>query len=362
MKPAFTIKDDPYILGINFALPLIRYERFLTLMAPYGYNLQKAWSDRLRWPVGSDLLKVAQEFNPSAYLKQLKDLKINYITVAHPNYPQTLKSIENPPLVIYYRGNYNLLFQKSLAVVGSRLMTAYGSAVVKELVPAFCRAGFCIVSGLALGVDAAAHRTALENGGATLAVMPCGLDMIIPRTNAYLFNKIAASSRGLVISEFPLQQRPRKYLFPLRSRVVAGLSYAVVVVEAGEKSGTAYTVAEGIKQGKRVFAVPGSISSLKSRGSNYMIAKKEALAALNAASVLKELGVVGDSRIYHSTDLIATLSGNERGVYQLLTASSLEFDDLLHQTRLGSALLNKVLTSLEIQGMVSCSEGAYAVC
>jgi len=369
MKIDFRESDCRYFLGFSLLFPLINYARLLKLARLYNFNLKEAWDGRFNWPIDSLGFRKKEDksafksklesIDISLYLEEIEALGISWFCLAHSHYPSKLRCLKNPPLVVYYKGNKDLLIMKSIAMVGSRLMTSYGVRVVKEMVPDFTRAGFCIVSGLALGADALSHKVALESGGSTIAVMPCGLDMVVPRTNVSLFNRIYSSSKGLVISEFPLKVRPRRYFFPLRSRVVAALCEAVVVVEAGKKSGTQYTAKEGLKQKKAVFAVPGSINSPLSHGPNSLIAQTIARPALSAASVLMKLGSSQKLLSNHTRSLIDKLSLHEKEVYGIVSLSSLEFDDLLQEVSFGATVLNKVLTSLEIKGMVSSSDGRY---
>ncbi len=201
----------------------------------------------------------------------------NFVELGERGYPKPLEQIKGPPKKLYYKGEWNeKLFEKCLGVVGSRRMTSYGERCVGSLVYDVAAAGVTVVSGFMYGVDAAAHRAALDAAavgsasGRTIAVMPCGIDLIIPEYQAALYNEII-SSGGLVISEFEADFPPSLWTFPKRNRVVAGLCRAVLVVEAGLGSGSLITAEFARNFGREVFAVPGNIESKLSQGTLLLI-------------------------------------------------------------------------------------------
>lgn len=212
--------------------------------------------------------------------------KYNVITRKEIRYPSGLTSISAPPPVIYTRGELRKRDQLSLAVVGSRKMTNYGRQVVEALVPEFVQAGLTIVSGLALGVDTVAHRSALDAGGRTIAVLPCGIDQVYPLSNISLAKDII--KHGVLLTKFPVGTPPNRENFPIRNRIIAGLSLGVLVIEAAEGSGTFHTVAAALEQGKDVFAVPGSIFSPYSAGVAKLI-ERGAKPVTSASDILEDL-------------------------------------------------------------------------
>jgi len=184
----------------------------------------------------------------------------------HPQYPEKLKLIPQPPPTLYFRGNISLLKRPAIAVVGSRQATKYGLSVVKKLIPPLVRAGLVIVSGMARGIDTAAHWATLKNGGQTIGVLGCGLDVIYPRENADLYQQV-----NLLLSEFSPGTPPEAQNFPQRNRIIAALADAVLVIEAAQKSGTLITARQAVEMGKEVFAVPGPITSPQSEGTAWLI-------------------------------------------------------------------------------------------
>lgn len=265
--------------------------------------------------------------------------------------PKRLQSISQPPTKLYIRGAdlHQLLRQPTLAVVGSRHISAYGAAVTTRLVSELARAGVVIISGLALGVDAIAHRAALDAGGLTVAVMPCGLDRIYPASHQQLARRIVEQD-GALISEYPPGEPPLKWTFIARNRLVSGLGDAVLITEAGEKSGTLHTARFALEQGKDVLAVPGEITSPTSVGTNRLIQTGAALVS-SADDILNILGL----HTQQSDSAQHKPSGNtpdEQILIDLLWEGLRDGSTLLARSQLGVVRFNQSLTMLELQGVV----------
>ncbi|HYO78033.1 MAG TPA: DNA-processing protein DprA, partial [Thermoanaerobaculia bacterium] len=191
------------------------------------------------------------------------------IAIVDDDYPRMLREIVDPPLALHYLGDRSLIAQPSLAIVGSRRATPYGVNVAEHLARKLAPTGLTIVSGLARGVDSAAHRAALECGGKTIAVLGTGIDVVYPRSNLSLFRRIA--EEGLIVTEFPPGSPPRQEHFPIRNRIISGLSHGTVIVEATSRSGSLITARMAAEQNREVFAVPGSIFSAGAEGTNRLI-------------------------------------------------------------------------------------------
>lgn len=186
-------------------------------------------------------------------------------------YPERLRHIINPPKSIFCLGNMSLLnYDKNIAIIGSRRFSKYGERATREFAYSLAKEDICVVSGFAKGIDSIAHTSCLSANGKTIAVLGSGLNVIYPKENTYLFNKIIEND-GLIISEYPLGTKPQKQHFPTRNRIISGLSDGVLVIEAKEKSGTNITVDFALEQGKDVFVIPGSIYSKTSDGTNFLI-------------------------------------------------------------------------------------------
>ncbi len=247
------VKDDPELRRI-YSRPAEYWKNVLSLESP---NLQIFVKD-LHDPKLHQL--------PSLYEQD----RIFCLSFLDKEYPNTLTNIYQQPWILYAKGNVNLLtHQRILAIIGTRMPTQYGNDVLKVLVPDFVSAGISIVSGLAKGIDSLAHKITLAHGGDCIAVIGGGLYHIYPRENMHLSHMIMQN--GLVLSEYPPVLRPKPWHFPMRNRLISGLSRAILVVESKQKSGTFITVERGLEQGKDIYAVPGSIFSEPSSGTNAWI-------------------------------------------------------------------------------------------
>ena len=206
----------------------------------------------------------------SQKIKQYEENDVLILTCFDDLYPKRLKHIYNPPWVLYMKGNLNLLREKrALAVVGMRQATPYGKEAIQKLLPPLIKEGYVIISGMAAGIDTFAHRIPVEREGSTIAVLGGGLFHIYPKDNTALALKMMKEQ--LVLSEYPPFMKPERWMFPMRNRLISGLSAGVLVVEAKEKSGSLITAQHALEQGKDVFAVPGKITDIPSEGTNLLI-------------------------------------------------------------------------------------------
>jgi DNA processing protein len=271
-------------------------------------------------------------------------------------YPELLGHIGQPPPVIYLYGNSTLLEMTSVAIVGSRAATSYGRRVGRTIARDLAAAGICVISGLALGIDAAAHSGALDADGATVGVLGCGLDVVYPRENSRLYDRLRAS--GLLISEYPLGTRPEGFRFPARNRIIAGLSRAVVVVEASKKSGSLITVQHALEQGREIFAVPGQVDSLKSAGTHWLL-QQGATLAVSAADVSSHLNLDLGRTASQSAGIAQRpeLEPILAEVLSIIEPYPQSRDVLLQRSGLTAAMFNEVLLTLELQGLVETSPG-----
>jgi DNA processing protein len=274
-------------------------------------------------------------------------VKINKVLQNSNAFPGVLKDIPQPPKMLYILGNLQPLVEKPrLAVVGSRKVTPYGRGVTEELVQAIAGQGIVIVSGLALGVDAIAHKAALEAGGKTIAVLPCGLDKPYPATNRQLARRILEQG-GALISEYPAGTEPFPSNFIERNRLVSGLSDGVLITEAAAKSGTIHTAGFALEQGKTVMAVPGNITSELSKGTNNLI-KSGATPVTSAQDILEALGI-GEQLQFQE---VLAANAEEEAILQLLRQGITDGSELQALSQLDAASFNQTLTMLEITGKV----------
>ncbi|WP_325048923.1 DNA-processing protein DprA [Peribacillus saganii] len=226
----------------------------------------------------------------SKLLGQYGRSHIDITTFFDAEYPDLLKEIYNPPWVLYSKGDRKIMKEQSLlGIVGSRKPTAYGLAAIKEILPALIKENIVVVSGLASGIDATAHKLTLEHSGKTIAVLGGGLFHLYPKEELPLASKLI--DRGLLISEMPPNRRPEPWMFPMRNRVISGLSKGVLIVEAEEKSGSLITAQCAIEQNREVFALPGNITSRLSKGTNSLI-QEGAKPVLSAQDIISEMNFI----------------------------------------------------------------------
>jgi DNA processing protein len=270
------------------------------------------------------------------------------VTLADPDYPPQLLQIPDPPVLLYVLGDMRLLAAPSLAIVGSRNATQQGVANAERFARALSDAGLAIVSGLALGIDAAAHRGGLVGSGSTIAVLGCGADVVYPMGNEPLFAQIAES--GAIVSEFPLGTPPARENFPRRNRLISGLSRGCLVIEAALASGSLITARLASEQGREVFAIPGSIHSPLSKGCHALI-KQGAKLVESAQDVLEELGLeISSPRTPHS-------SGVTTGLLQHMGYDPCTIDTLVQRSGLTAEAISAMLLALELEGKVSSLPG-----
>ena len=243
-------------------------ELFMQLEEDMSLNDSFVLGD-LKYSLPEETNKWLESMDWDLEIKRLQEHKVKVITILDGGYPQRLKEIYLPPIVLFYRGNLSLINQRAVAVVGSREHSKYAKDCIREIIPALVKDDIVVISGLARGVDTLAHEETLKANGSTIAVIGSGLDVVYPLENSKLYDVIA--KKGLILSEYPLQSRPLKFHFPYRNRIIAGLSHGVCVIEAKEKSGSLITANLALSENREVFAVPGSIFSIHSKGTNSLI-------------------------------------------------------------------------------------------
>ena len=289
------------------------------------------------------------------------------ICMNDPCYPQVLKEIPDPPPYMYVYGALPV-DKPAIAIVGSRNATPYGLATAEKLAGDLSGFGMTVVSGMARGIDSAAHVGALKAGHPTVAVIGSGLDCIYPRENEKLFHQIAET--GGVVSEFPISAKPEPYNFPLRNRIICGMSLGTVVVEAAQKSGSLITARLAAEQGREVFAVPGSIRSFKSAGTHRLL-KQGAKLVENAQDVIDEFPYLPDIQVYGASEgsprtigkdetvSPSSLSDKEREVLEALTPYPVHIDELSGKLNIPPGVVSGILLKLELLGLITQAPGKY---
>lgn len=280
---------------------------------------------------------------------------IKPIEIGDMGYPMMLSLINQPPKQLYYVGNISLLETRCVAIVGSRNSTEYGRWVAYNMGKSYAEAGLTVVSGMAEGIDSSAHKGALDVGGNTIAVMGNGLDHCYPIENGDLYKRI--KDKGLAISEYENHVKPRKYMFPQRNRIISGLSEAVIIVEAGLKSGSLITAELAIEQGRHVYAVPGNITRKTSIGCNRLIQDGAEMITV-IGDVLNDMDVKKEISIPE----IEGLSKKEREIYEFVyNKGESTTDYIAYETKMNVQNVNSIVTILEMKGYLSTCYGKVFV-
>jgi len=288
-----------------------------------------------------------------------------YISQDDVKYPKLLKELgKEMPKQLYYKGRWDeSIFENCLAVVGSRRMTTYGKQITQKLVGQIASAGVTIVSGFMYGIDAEAHKAAVDVGGRTIAVMPCGIDRVHPDYQIKLYNDILENN-GLIISEYEGDSQPGYWTYPARNRIVAGISKAVLIVEAGEKSGSLITANWAKKFGRKVFALPGQITSLVSTGTNQLI-KEGAEILIRADNILEYFELNGSSALTEPAEVgpreVFPRSSLEDKIINHLQREPMEMDLLARNLQTETAELGRTISMMEIKGQIKKENGKYYV-
>jgi DNA processing protein len=279
---------------------------------------------------------------------------IQYFSREHENFPALLKEIPDPPIGIFCAGNLPSEKFFKIAIIGARKCSEYGLLTARTFAKPLAEAGIVIVSGMARGIDSMAHRGAVLGGGKTIAVLGCGVDICYPAENKNLRADII--NNGCVISEYPPETKPLPAFFPARNRIISGLSHGVIVVEAGKKSGTLITVDQALDQGREVFAVPGSVSSKLSEGTNQLI-KDGAIFVSDYTDVLSALGINFENEIKKQNKKII-LAPDEKQVYDNLNFDPVSIDMLMELTGFAPGKTLLICTQLEIKGLAKKLPGS----
>ncbi|MBC7869976.1 MAG: DNA-protecting protein DprA [Chitinophagaceae bacterium] len=349
------LDDQSYWLGFSL-IPGIGLKRLLRLLNYFG-DLRSAWVaqevDLHRAGLEESIIVVLRQtraqINLDAEMAKIEKAGAWLLTFNDNDYPTTLKAIDDAPAVLYIRGVLTPTDDLALSVVGTRKATQYGRDVAHDLSKRLAQQGITIISGLAQGIDSAAHLGALAGGGRTIAILGCGVDVIYPRENRELAQKIIAD--GALVSEFPIGTQPISSNFPRRNRIVSGMALGVLVIEAPEGSGALITAELAAEQGREVFAVPGNILNPMSRGTNRLI-QDGAKLVMQAEDILNELSVAyTNTQTREKTEQIIPANATEAAILNVLNADPIHIDDIARLCSLSIPELSSTLTILELKGL-----------
>jgi len=339
--------------------------RIRHLLGRFG-TLERAWKAQeteilfagLPRAVAEELLRARPEIDPDREMGTLEGKGVTALPLTHPEYPERLRHIPSPPAVLYVRGDILECDTLAVAVVGTRRPTRYGTEATRRIVSGLAASGVTVVSGLALGIDAVAHETALDAGGRTMAVLGSGVDVVYPARHRDLARRIAES--GAVLSEYALGTRPDARNFPPRNRIISGMCHGVLVIEAGERSGALITTQFALEQGRDTYAVPGSIFWPMSQGTNGLIKRGEAKLVTTAEDILEEMDL---QLVAAQTEVRLAMPGdeNERGVLGALSLDPRHVDEIGRESGLPPATVSSTLALLELKGLARSVGGMHYV-
>ncbi|MDR0351268.1 MAG: DNA-processing protein DprA [Puniceicoccales bacterium] len=361
---------DTQLMMILGAIPALGSITFFRLYNNFQKNLRSIFSatkaelmeiGHVSETIANNILKWELFFNIHKTETKLASIRGDFISHCdNENYPKSLKNIHDPPLGLYCIGNKSLLNSRCIAIVGTRRPTLYGIKIATEFAMNLASLGFCIISGMAKGIDTAAHEGALAAGGDTIAVLGCGIDVIYPYENSNLYKKIAG--RGCLVSEFQLEKWADKQTFPIRNRLISGLCGSVIVIETAKHGGSIITANIAYDQGKNVFVVPGRIDQLSSEGCNELI-RNGATLVTSVDDILEEINFPKQQKF--SIDIpkekIEIPDPVERQIFDFLKSyGNASIDDVVIHTQVITASVLKSLQTLEIKQLVKRSlDGSF---
>ncbi|MBA7613961.1 hypothetical protein ES703_21220 [subsurface metagenome] len=346
--------DIKYRVGFSIIPGIGRVK--LTQLENYFGNLEAAWkappAELKHAGLEASSIRNITHWRPQisleAEMEKLDRFGVKVFSCHDSDYPSRLKEIYDYPPLLYARGSLLTEDEWCLAVVGTRRASVYGRQVTEEIVTDLAQSRITIVSGLAKGIDTIAHQSALAAGGRTIAVFACGLDIVYPAENAQLARDII--QQGALVSEYPLGTKPRAENFPRRNRIMSGLSLGVLVTEAGDSSGALITTSMALEQNREVFAIPGSILSPASRGTNHLI-QEGAKLVRDYTDILEELNLMTVARQIEMREVLPT-SDTESLLLKQLSAEPTHIDQVCRNSGLPAATVSGTLAMMELKGLV----------
>jgi len=349
--------------GEKYLLALNRHPKIGAMKLKLLYRNIKSWAKIWRLTEGelketgidhdtvNNIIYCRKEYDPDREVDLVERYRLKITSYLSKDYPGRLTTIDDGPAVIYYRGNLESLNAPTVAVVGTRKMSPYGRSITESISTSLAESGVTIISGLALGIDSVAHTSAVRLGRPTVAVLGNGLDRIYPSTNTHLAQAIIERG-GLLISEYAPGISPLKHHFPMRNRIVAGLSDLTIVVEGPITSGALITARIALGYNRDVGAVPGDINTSRSVGPNYLI-QNGALVVTTADDILSWLDIKSSVK----ANVVSDLSQEEATIYQCIESGIVSVDKLVNVSKMSIAKTNSILSSLELKGLIRQSRG-----
>ncbi|MCF7917649.1 DNA-processing protein DprA [Candidatus Gracilibacteria bacterium] len=356
-----THKEDEraFFLGVHRAMniTMIRYKKFQKF---FGNNWKRIFNASLQDFQKADIdgrgietfFSNRDKVDPEKEWKLLQQCQARILIYGQAGYPISLQNIPSPPAVLFVRGEIKNSDFPSISVVGSRRISSYGRRVVEHIVGEIAQSGITIVSGLALGTDMLAHQEALRNNARTIGILGSGIDRITPIQHRKFAEKFLDEGRGAIVSEYLPGVEPRPEHFPVRNRLIAGISRATVVIEAAERSGSLITANLALEQGRDTFAVPGEIFSKNSAGTNQLLLEGTASPALSGLQILQHLNL-GDIPFQKKIQRDIQPTGIEAEILELFGAENrMHINDLMQKSSLPASTISSNIALMEIKGMI----------
>ena len=329
-----------------FESPSDMYENFTSKKTEILKHLSSEQFDKM--------VRMKNSNSINKYLKFLQDNGIKFTTCYSNDYPEFLFDYENYPLILYYKGDLDLVYTDCVGVVGTRKYTRYGERVTEKYCATLVKNGVTIVSGFAEGIDSIASKTAIKNNGKTIAIIGSGLKCIYPKSNEKFADEVA--KKGLLLSEYPPYMKAQTFHFPQRNRLIAGFSKCVLITEAGIKSGVMYTKDFALEYGKEVFVVPGNIDSESSKGTNAIIKSLQGSITIEPNDILEFLNLTDSSL---NLDDKQELSSQEMLILDCIGAQETHFNEIQIKTKIDTKILLTLLTTMELKGIIKKLAGNY---
>lgn len=353
-------ESKKYWVGVSVYLKIgpIRFKKLID----YFKEVELIWSAQvkdlieagLEKHIADDFVEKRKKINPNQEIEKILKENIKLLTIQDDDYPPLLKKISNPPFLIYYKGKIDFHKNHTLAIVGTRRLSPYGRQAAYEISKNLSESGITTISGMALGIDTIAHQTTLELGGKTIAVLGSGMDSknMYPQSNFSLAQKII-DSEGAVMTEFPVGTPGLAYNFPLRNRIVSGLSSGVLVIESPSKGGSLITANYAKEQGRKIFALPGNIHNKNSSGTNELIKNNDAKLVTSADDILKDLKITSCPGEQVSPGIKNQIDSKEEKILlKYLGSIPIHIDKLVKLSGLNSQIVTSTITMMEIKGTV----------
>lgn len=361
------MKDRDYLIGLQHIEGL--GPRTLNLLLRHFGKVETIWhlgrkqlesETNLKASFIEHFIERKKGLNLDRILENLEKKEIKTVTILDDDYPPNLREIYDPPSVIFYQGEWQVNDSRALGIVGSRRATVYGKKVAEKFGGDLASAGFTVVSGLARGIDSAAHRGCLASSGRTIAVLGSGVDVIYPRENAKLSMEI--KEKGVLLSEFVPGSTPKPGNFPARNRIIAGLSLGVLIVEAAARSGALITADFALESGRDVYAIPGPIVSPNSKGTNNLI-KQGAKLVDQVGDILEEFDLGNDKKEKSNVpkDRELDLTADEKLIFNALSWEPIGIEEIIQSTQWAPSQVQTALTLLELKGLVEQVPGKQFV-